>query len=270
MLVQDFEGTFPPTGWDTSSAPGGGQGGVTLIPWHKDGDYFYSGAFGTAYGWGYSLNGWLRILNLNLSSVSTASLSFWWESSYYWHVNPYDNGDLFVEVSTDNGVSWDTLWTFGDSANIVQSGVPWPWENFVWYHSTVSLTAYAGNANVRVGFHVVADDNADIGMDSVAVDTTRTGIIESGIQAAPSGFIGCMQNPTRDNPVIVYNVNNPGPVQIRVFDNLGRQINCLVNRLETPGRKTVLWITDDLPRGVYNLKLEANGMMYFKQLVLIR
>jgi hypothetical protein len=171
MINEGFEGTFPPAGWDTLSAPGGSAGGTTPIPWHRDGAYYYSGYYGAAYGWGYSLNGWMRILNLDFSNVNSATLSWWWESSYYWHVSPYDNGDLFVQVSTNSGATWDTLWTFGDETMVVGSGVPWPWDNWVWYQSTISLDAYAHQPNVWVGFHVVANDNADIGVDDVVIDT---------------------------------------------------------------------------------------------------
>ncbi len=171
MINEGFEGTFPPAGWDTLSAPGGSAGGTTSIPWHKDASYFYSGSYGAAYGWGYNLNGWMRILNLDFSNVTSATLSWWWESSFYWHVSPYDNGDLFVQVSTNSGATWDTLWTFGDETMVVGSGVPWPWSSFVWYQSTISLDAYAHQANVWVGFHVVANDNADIGVDDVVIDT---------------------------------------------------------------------------------------------------
>jgi hypothetical protein len=168
LIDEGFEDAFPPVGWDVVEISGI-QGGATPIPWHKNSYsvYVHTGSFSTVYGWGFDLDGWLRILNLNLSGAESVTFSFWWQSSYEWHVYPYDNGDLFVEVSTDGGTTWDTLWTFGDPAMVVNSGVPWPWEDWVWYESTLNLDAYAGQPDVMVGFHVVADDNGDIALDDV-------------------------------------------------------------------------------------------------------
>jgi len=272
MITEGFEGNFPPTGWDTVSTPGGSQGGSTLIPWHKDANYFYTGSFGAAYGWGYNLDGWMRILNLDFSAVATSTISWWWESSYYWHVNPYDHGDLFIEVSTDGGSSWDVLWTFGDSAMVVNSGVPWPWENWVWYQSTLSLDAYAGEANVWVGFHVVADDNADIGVDDVLIDTVETGIQEEEDELGRNafGFASVMPNPVTNNAIITYTIPQTGHVTLDMYNSTGRHIASLVHGTQQPGTHSVHWDACNVPNGVYLLKLHANDEFATHKLILLK
>ena len=91
-------------------------------------------------------------------ATSESVVSFCWKSSYYWHVDPYDNGDLFVKVSLNGGITWQPyIWTFGEI------GV---WTNWVWYQTTIYLSGYAGNS-IMVAFNIVADDNADIALDNI-------------------------------------------------------------------------------------------------------
>ncbi len=169
LIEEGFEVAVPPDGWGWVQGPGV-QGGSSPAYWHQDcnGWYAHSGMCGALVGWGYTIDTWLITPTLSLGGES--SLRFWWESSYYWHVDPYDNGDLFVKVSTDGGTNWDILWTFGDSAMVVNSGAPWPWENWVMYESYIDLTGYKGD--VLVAFNVVADDNADVAIDDVLIETT--------------------------------------------------------------------------------------------------
>jgi hypothetical protein len=226
LLYEDFEGSFPPTGWDIVEISGT-QGGITPIPWHHsiypDEPYQHSDSGGTSYGWGLDLDGWLRITDIDLWADSTIAISFWWMSSYTWHVHPHDNGDLFVKVSTDAGLSWDMVWTFGDSAKVDSSGVIWPWDDWVWYESTISLKSYAGMDHVMIGFHVVADDNADIGLDDIVIGKPDAGFVNEShrlVSMKRSSFI-IQPNPVRDKTVIKFSLYQPSHAKILIHNILG-------------------------------------------------
>lgn len=160
LLQEGFEGgVMPPTGWTRINGPS--SPGSEAAHWRIDNSgYVYSGTYGAACPWGYNLNEWLISPALDLSAISNPAVSFQWASSYYWHVSPNDNGDLFVKVSVDGGTTWNPVWTFG---NI---GV---WQNWVWYFTTIDLSAYQGQPNVKIAFNVVANDNADIALDDIMV-----------------------------------------------------------------------------------------------------
>ena len=242
MLYQGFEDTFPPSGWDTLEISGT-QGGPNPIPWCKNDYYAHTDSFSATYGWGYNLDGWLRILSLDFSQVYDIQLSFWWISSYTWHVYPYDNGDLFVEVSTDAGATWDTLWTFGDSVCVVGSGVTWPWEDWVWYQSTLDLSEYADMSNIYIGFHVVADDNADIAIDDVVIDTTSYTVVEKETETSPYGTPFLVLRP---NPVITYSRISfylPEDIYLRlaIYDCTGRVVRILKKGRTGRGYHNIIW-----------------------------
>jgi hypothetical protein len=251
MIGEGFEDSFPPVGWDTLSAPGGIQGGPYPIPWTQYGDpYNHTGDFGVVYGWGYNLDGWLRIVNLNLSSVEYAELSFWWMSNYEWSVDS-NNADLFIEVSTDAGMIWDTLWTFGDSIAVLNSGAPWPWANWVWYESVIILDDYTGAQNVMIGFHVVADDNADIALDDVVLDTTVSAVNED-VMSTPLKVMHFSTSTIVSHHQATFELVLPKAteVNISVYDILGRFSGTVVSQKFSAGTHRFTRFLK-LPAGVY-------------------
>ena len=148
--------------WDEVIEGSGTPGDVGNAYWYEidDPSSSYEGDHAAIVNWGYTIDTWM--ISPSFEATDTSIVSFAWNSSYYWHVDPYDNGDLFVKVSADGGTVWDTLWTFGDI------GV---WENWTWYETTIDLSDYAGQT-IQLAFQVVADDNADITIDNVYIGYT--------------------------------------------------------------------------------------------------
>jgi len=121
----------------------------------------FEGDYGGMCDWGYGIDTWLMSPVLDLSAETTVQLSFLWNSSYYWSVDPNDNCDLYVKVSTDGGTTWDPyLWTYGEIG---------PWENWVWYETIINLSTYVGEDNVVVAFHLVGDDNSQNAIDNIEI-----------------------------------------------------------------------------------------------------
>ncbi|MBN1952588.1 MAG: choice-of-anchor J domain-containing protein [Bacteroidales bacterium] len=116
----------------------------------------YAGDFCAATDWGYNLDTWLISREMHVTELS--QIIFTWQSSYYWHVEN-DKGDLFVKISPDGGITWNTLWTFGEI------GV---WENWTWYQTVLDISEYAGN-DVIIAFNIVANDNSEVILDEVAI-----------------------------------------------------------------------------------------------------
>ena len=110
--------------------------------------------------WGYNINTWVitpQIINLPESS----KLSFWFNSSYYWHVSPNPNGKLMVKVSTNQGADWDTLWDWQQIGD---------WDSWVWNEVEINLSEYEG-ANVLIAFNLVANDNSTTSIDNVNINS---------------------------------------------------------------------------------------------------
>lgn len=109
-------------------------------------------------------NEWLITPGLNFSdSTKSYDLKFDVKLSYYWSVSPYNNYDVFVKVSTDNGANWTQVWsedslgTFG---------------NFVTVPVSIDLSSYKGNTNLKVAFQYVGNDGAALYVDNVLIQSS--------------------------------------------------------------------------------------------------
>jgi len=93
------------------------------------------------------------------SALPSLELSFWFLTSYYWHVDPYDNGDMIIVVSTDGGNNWSApLWTEDDY------GV---FTNWTWYEVVLDFSAYAGESNFKVALVYQGVDGAQADFEDV-------------------------------------------------------------------------------------------------------
>ncbi len=93
-----------------------------------------------------------------------ASLQFKWMTSYYWLVNPFDNGDLICYIRINGGL-WTPVW------NEEMEGV---FTSFAWYTEDIWLDNPFG-PNVQLGdlvevrFQYIGNDAADAHIEDVKI-----------------------------------------------------------------------------------------------------
>jgi hypothetical protein len=78
--------------------------------------------------------------------------------------------------------------------------------------------------------------------------------------------------PNPFNPVTKINFDIPkqGLVTIKVYDVLGREVKTLINEVKAPGKYSVDFNGVELSSGVYFYRLESNGFLDIKRMVLIK
>lgn len=108
-------------------------------------------------------NEWLITPALDLSATMTYTFSAEVGLSYYWAVDPENNYDAFIKISTDGGASWTQLWSENNL------GV---FTNWTMNPVTLDLSSYSGNANVKLAFQYVGSDGAALYVDNVKVQST--------------------------------------------------------------------------------------------------
>ncbi len=80
--------------------------------------------------------------------------------AFQYHMHGMHTGSLFLEVSTNLGETWNTVWSLsGDQGNS-------------WFSGSASLTAYAGLDNVLLRFRGVtgSDFLSDIAVDNISIE----------------------------------------------------------------------------------------------------
>lgn len=138
------------------------------------------------------------------------------------------------------------------------------------YHGTLTLSArdeqdLSGAASL-----------GDLVFDLTA--TVSGGVV--GAEASPaapltSGFVAIAPNPFRPTTEIRFQLNRPGPVDLRVFDVAGRVVRRLETRSLAAGLHGVTWDGRsedgrDLAPGLYFVRLRTPGSLETRKLVRVR
>ncbi|MDD4052511.1 MAG: choice-of-anchor J domain-containing protein, partial [candidate division Zixibacteria bacterium] len=159
LLFEGFEGTVPPAGWTAvvnnpytwvaaTTAP---YEGVQNANCYYDEDYTGN------------QDEWLISPVIDFAGGKYV-LDFWWNGTYYWSVDPYDNCDLSIMLSTDGGVTFPvTLWTEEDYG-VFESGL-WTWHNTI-----VDLSAFKDQSNVKLAIVYSGYDGAQFGVDAFGIN----------------------------------------------------------------------------------------------------
>lgn len=179
LLREDFEGsTFPPTGWTVENT-------------HPTAAYNWSRSVGypTATGNGSAIVNWVaaaqneKLVSPSFSTVGLTScyVNFTAIVGYEYMVT-IPAGDLRCQVSTNDGVTWTTIWVEENE------GVYTDYEPI--YKNIQLGAAYLGQANVKIRFQYEANDADLVRIDDVSV-TACPGVVgaNSSLMTETSGTL---------------------------------------------------------------------------------
>lgn len=139
--------TWLPDGWSVIDGPGT----IYYSHWFHREDQF-----ATVYVTGDNQDEWLITPEITLPAEGELKLSADMMGAPYRMIT-MDWGDFFVNVSTDNGATWETIWVEDDQEIVEASGVAWPWQHNTWFFPSISLNDFAGES-IIIGFRYVSPD----------------------------------------------------------------------------------------------------------------
>jgi hypothetical protein len=183
---------------------------------------------------------WLMAPVFDFSGLTEqAILRFDWKTSYYWMVNPYNNGDLNLRISVDRGQNWsNVLW------NENQQG---EFTSFEWQRSEVDLSDYIGEPEVWIAFQYVAEDAATVYLDNFQLADDSGSITGLNGQVLSSDWV-VYPNPVKER-LYLGNIPINEIIKCRIVDINGR----IVQNHEGPRTEFDL---SGIPPGIYFIRLE--------------
>ena len=102
---------------------------------------------------------------------------------------------------------------------------------------------------------------------------TRTGTgIGDKISAIPDEFALKQNYPNPFNPstVIAFDLDEPGQVELKIFNSIGREVATLVNNRMTAGRHEVTFNASGLASGVYYYRIAFNKKIAQRKMLLVK
>lgn len=122
------------------------------------------------------------------------------------------------------------------------------------------------------------DDDGDsdlfVGTSKGGIQFYRNQRIQSNVEEeAFPRHVQLFQNyPNPFNPIteIRYRTSEVGVVILKVYTMLGKEIAVLVNEIQSPGEKSVVWNANEFPSGVYYYSLFTGSNLSVRKMVLIK
>jgi hypothetical protein len=107
------------------------------------------------------------------------------------------------------------------------------------------------------------------GSDNYDCDGTELSLFNGLI---PEDFSIHSIYPNPFNPVtnIIYGLPEHVNVLILVYDLSGKQVETLINEFQTPGYHSVNWNADNLPSGVYLIRMDSGDFTQIQKVVLVK
>jgi hypothetical protein len=157
VVSEDFE-TWPPADWTIVD----GANSQGTQHWHQSTmDEPYNGVATVLYDDGDAVarpqDEWL--ITPEFVVPESPFLRFNLYTSVYWFIDPYDNADFNIKITTDDGATWTQLLNEHDIENL---------ENYTWKVVLVNLTDYTGET-AKIAFQYVGEDAAQTMIDNVEV-----------------------------------------------------------------------------------------------------
>jgi len=111
---------------------------------------------------------------------------------------------------------------------------------------------------------------ADTSDHAFAVGNAVTGIVDPGTTVHAFALDQNFPNPFNPSTVISYQLPKSGPVALRVYDVLGKEVRTLVEGEQSAGSHTVTFDASSLSSGVYFYRMQAGNFVETKRLVILR
>lgn len=238
-VTQNFGTTiFPPANWSFAGANS----------WTRNTSYGHT-AVGSAFLDWFNINAGTiddMILDpLNFSEVINGSVSFWFAHKLY--SSSYPDDQLQVDVSTDCGTTWTTLWSqtgtalTNGSALYTTSAYTAPVAT-EWVQRTVSLAAYNYTPSLLLRIRGISGYSNNLFLDDINI----TGTIVTGVEDQTIENVTLAPNPTTG----LVNISMPsvlsGDLLISIMDQTGR----ILHQISGPAT----------PEATIDLSNHADGM----------
>jgi len=144
---------------------------------------------------------------------------------------------------------------FSQTIEYFASGVP---DSCIMYFGITGSAA--NNDTIHVG--------STFNLDDLALTGTATGVGEQATQPVAFALAQNFPNPFNPSTLIQYQLPGSGPVRLSVFDILGREVATLVDGVQQQGTHEVRFDGGGLSSGVYFYRLQTNGSVQQRKMIL--
>ncbi|MCY7362117.1 MAG: T9SS type A sorting domain-containing protein [Ignavibacteria bacterium] len=197
-----------------------------------------------------------------------------------WHGNniykSVNSGNSFVTNNTNSFSGWGSdicredptlivTGSWGASATISLNG------GSNWTTISSGLLGHGGGILVPDRGYIIAHQGNNVYKLNVQY-TVITSISENVITGTPTEFNLSQNYPNPFNPTtnIKFDIPNSGNVSLKVYNELGKEVNNLINSYRSAGKYEINFDATNLSSGIYFYKLETGDFTATKKMLLVK
>ena len=180
------------------------------------------------------------------------------------------NDGLSIEVSTDCGDSWTSVWFKSGSdlatAPEINSDDTWwvPDTSDDWASAEVSLEDYIGQV-IRIRLFLTTDWG-----DNLYLDNIRTQGISLADDLEEITDLSIYPNPTSDLINVELNLETPLPLTLSLYNQMGQLVAEKTQPQPQVGYQRITIDTDNINSGIYNLKVNLRDKDLNRKVVILK
>lgn len=207
----------------------------------------------------------------------------------------FASGDSLMLKTTDGGASWNYIsipglnvsltgisykkYANGNNGYIFTAGMKTGTPRYAGiYHSEDLGATWFNNVSgvdLAITLSDVASTNEQVAYISGSASTIYSNLPIVSVKEPASDVEGYWlaqnyPNPFNPSTMIRYNVVQNGPVELKVFDPLGREVYTLVNEVKSPGTYEISFDGTNLPSGAYIYRLTSGEFVQSRKFLLIK
>ncbi|MCC7465827.1 MAG: T9SS type A sorting domain-containing protein, partial [Saprospiraceae bacterium] len=251
---------FPPTGWSSINV---GTNGWKLAT--NAGAGSTRSARCNFYDMGDGQTAYLFTPKIDLSTATNATtLTFDHAYAQYTDLSLIDH--LGIEVSTDCGQTWESIFYVGgsDLTTAPPSSPAFVPTAAQWQANELDLTPYNGQAEILIRFIGESGYGNNLYVDNVNVTTTV------GTQTLTLSNFLIAPNPARDFAEVRFNLTNAQNVDLRVFNAEGALVQSQLLGNLVSGDHRVVLNAATLPSGSYRMVLQGSEGLAQTQMIVVK
>ena len=106
---------------------------------------------------------------------------------------------------------------------------------------------------------------------SASVQVT-TELLSNDLLDIPTEFAlnGCYPNPFNPSTTVEYAIPEISNVKISILDITGREVDILINGIQTPGFHQIKWDAQNLPAGIYMVMMRTDDFTQVQKIMLLK
>jgi len=176
-------------------------------------------------------------------------------------------GNNSIMIATDGNMAGFQL-TLNGEFSLAGTDLPSGWEI---HSNTNTILAFNMSGQVETQSATLQLDGEFVIETALITDWYENGILAELVMVPEEyNLSNAYPNPFNPTTTIEYGLPFGSNVRIMVYDMLGRQVAELVNSYQNAGIKKITWMANDMPSGIYIVKMTAGSFEKTQKVMLVK